>query len=68
MRDTSERPEAISAGTVKLVGTKQKEIVKQTQDLISNEKKYFEMSTAHNPYGDGKSADLICSALEELIV
>ena len=53
LRDTSERPEAIDAGTVKLVGSDEKLIFSETLELLNNDKKYKEMSQAHNPYGDG---------------
>lgn len=53
MRDTTERPEAIEAGTVILVGTNTSEIVKQATALLSDENLYEKMSKAHNPYGDG---------------
>lgn len=59
MRNTTERPEAIDAGTVKLVGTNSKKIVKEVNILLSNEQKYLAMSKAHNPYGDGKACDKI---------
>ena len=66
MRDTTERPEAVSAGTVKLVGTDQELIYKMAQKLI-NEKSYYEsMSKAHNPYGDGKAAKRIVEALQNI--
>ncbi|MDC0601907.1 UDP-N-acetylglucosamine 2-epimerase (non-hydrolyzing), partial [Aliiglaciecola sp.] len=53
MRDTTERPEAIEAGTVKLVGTEYQTIVEQAQLLLDDEDAYKSMSFAHNPYGDG---------------
>ena len=53
MRDTTERPEALEAGTVKLVGTNAELIIKEAQELIDNKKAYEKMSKAHNPYGDG---------------
>ncbi|PZX92485.1 UDP-N-acetylglucosamine 2-epimerase (non-hydrolyzing) [Flavobacterium aquariorum] len=53
MRDTTERPEAVAAGTVVLVGTNTSEIVKQTMTLLSDDNLYEKMSKAHNPYGDG---------------
>ena len=63
MRDTSERPEAISAGTAKLVGTNIENIVKECEQLICNEESYKEMSMAHNPYGDGFSSQRIIEAI-----
>lgn len=55
MRNTTERPEAVTAGTVKLVGTDRNKIVKEITSLIENKKIYQRMSRAHNPYGDGKA-------------
>ncbi len=59
MRDVTERPEAVSAGTVKLVGTDQAKIVAEASSLLDNPKAYESMSRAHNPYGDGMAADRI---------
>ncbi len=56
MRETTERPEAIQAGTVKLVGTNIDNIVNEINSLLKNSKQYQKMSKAHNPYGDGKAA------------
>lgn len=55
MRDTTERPEALSAGTMKLVGTDYNKIVKEVCRLLDDETVYAEMSHAVNPYGDGKA-------------
>lgn len=59
MRDTTERPEAVDAGTVVLVGTNVDKIVFETQRLIDNTEDYFHMSKLHNPYGDGKACERI---------
>lgn len=64
MRDTTERPEAIEAGTVKLVGTGVDTIVSNLHILLTDKCKYEKMSFAHNPYGDGKACQRI---LEELL-
>lgn len=64
MRDTTERPEAIEAGTVKLVGTDLNYIVEQAMILLDNEQEYETMSVAHNPYGDGKA----CSRIADIII
>lgn len=56
MRDVTERPEAVKAGTVKLVGTQTEKIVKETSKLFMNKRAYEKMSRAVNPYGDGKAA------------
>src|SRR5690554_6988769 len=63
MRDTTERPEAVEAGTVKLVGTSVKQIVSEVSNLLSNSSAYAEMSRAHNPYGDGKACRRIAEFL-----
>jgi len=59
MRDTTERPEAVEAGTVKLVGTDTNGIINSVSDLIENEMNYNKMSAAVNPYGDGKASNRI---------
>lgn len=59
MRDTTERPEAIEAGTVKLVGTDAALIVSEVQKLLDDTQIYQRMSAAHNPYGDGKASERI---------
>ncbi|HUH18012.1 non-hydrolyzing UDP-N-acetylglucosamine 2-epimerase [Albibacterium sp.] len=63
MRDTTERPEAVVAGTVVLVGTDKQKIVDEALDLLSNKERYASMSALHNPYGDGKSAQRIVDFL-----
>lgn len=63
MRDTTERPEAVTAGTVKLVGTNQDVIVSEITRLLDNQDDYLEMSYAHNPYGDGHACKQIIDAL-----
>lgn len=63
MRDTTERPDAVDAGTVKLVGTDVEHIVKESQSLLDDEAKYQTMSLAHNPYGDGNACKRIIEAL-----
>ncbi|HCM47823.1 MAG TPA: UDP-N-acetylglucosamine 2-epimerase (non-hydrolyzing) [Colwellia sp.] len=63
MRDTTERPEAVSAGTVKLVGTAVKTITKNITELMDNEHTYQSMSIAHNPYGDGNACIKILDSL-----
>lgn len=68
MRDTTERPEAIEAGTAHLVGTNQKDIIEQTQLLLDNSDTYSEMAKAVNPYGDGLAAERIEQYLDKKIV
>ena len=63
MRDTTERPEALDAGTVKLVGTSVETIVTELTTLLSNDEAYKIMSFAHNPYGDGKACSRIIDKL-----
>ncbi len=67
MRENSERPEAIEAGTVKLVGTNFKKIVDNTQNLLDNPYEYQKMSQAHNPYGDGKASGRVIKFLKETL-
>ena len=67
MRDTTERPEAINAGTVKLVGTDSSLIVNETQALLNDKSAYAEMSRAHNPYGDGKACQRVIDFLSEQV-
>ncbi|MBE5970624.1 MAG: UDP-N-acetylglucosamine 2-epimerase (non-hydrolyzing) [Lachnospiraceae bacterium] len=68
MRDTTERPEGIEAGTLKLVGTNQENIYKNFKELIEDKEAYNAMAKAKNPYGDGlaskKIADIICKDLK----
>jgi UDP-N-acetylglucosamine 2-epimerase (non-hydrolysing) len=59
MRDTTERPEALEAGTVKLVGTNSDLIIKEAQELISNKEAYEKMAMSHNPYGNGTACKQI---------
>lgn len=59
MRDSTERPEAVEAGTVRLLGTDSELICSAVQELLDNETLYKKMSQAHNPYGDGKSSERI---------
>ncbi|WP_283786884.1 non-hydrolyzing UDP-N-acetylglucosamine 2-epimerase [Bermanella sp. WJH001] len=66
MRDTTERPEAVEAGTVKLVGTNAALIVKEVQKLLDDEVLYSTMSEAHNPYGDGKASQRIVEYIKGL--
>ena len=63
MRETTERPEAVSAGTVKLVGTDTADIVREINRLLIDTAAYRDMSYAHNPYGDGNACQRILEAL-----
>ncbi len=64
MRDTTERPEAVTAGTVRLVGTDKQRIVEEVTRLLKDENEYQAMSRAHNPYGDGQACSRILEALK----
>jgi UDP-N-acetylglucosamine 2-epimerase (non-hydrolysing) len=66
MRKTTERPEAVTAGTVRLVGTDAISIFDETARLMTDQSHYKSMSEAHNPYGDGKATPRILDALERL--
>ncbi|WP_368495245.1 non-hydrolyzing UDP-N-acetylglucosamine 2-epimerase [Neisseria sp.] len=65
MRDTTERPEAVAAGTVKLVGTSQETIIEQVSLLLTDAAEYEKMAGAHNPYGNGTAVDQILSVFTE---
>ena len=64
MRDTTERPEGIKAGTLKLVGTDEDVIYENCKILLSDEKEYEKMAKANNPYGDGYACKRIADILE----
>lgn len=65
LRDTTERPEGIDAGTLKLAGTTEEVIYKMTKELLTNEEIYAQMSHASNPYGDGHASERIADAIIE---
>ncbi|SJM58636.1 UDP-N-acetylglucosamine 2-epimerase [Corynebacterium glutamicum] len=67
MRDNTERPEAVLAGTVKLVGTNRNRIVSETKLLLDDETTYLAMAQAINPYGDGQAAARSIAAIAELL-
>lgn len=66
MRDNTERPEAVAAGTVKLVGAGLERIIMETSNLIDDPSLYKKMSLSHNPYGDGRACEAILVALRGL--
>ena len=66
MRETTERPEAVDAGTVILVGTDTNKIIRETQELLDNADNYKNMSALHNPYGDGKACERIVEFISNL--
>ena len=63
LRDTTERPEGIKAGTLKLAGTDEENIYNLTKELLVNKDEYEKMSKASNPYGDGKASKRITDAI-----
>ena len=65
MRDTTERPEAVDSGTVKLVGTDPELIVEQVSILLNDSREYQKMARAHNPYGDGLACERILKFIAE---
>jgi len=65
MRETTERPEAVEAGTVKLVGTDKAKIILETERLLHEPDYYNQMSLAHNPYGDGKACERIVQQISD---
>ena len=68
MRDTTERPEGIAAGTLKLVGTEEESIYNSFKKLLEDEEEYKKMSNASNPYGDGYASKRIANILENHLV
>ena len=66
MRDTTERPEAVEAGTVLLVGTNQDLIISKALDLLNNEDSFAKMSKLHNPYGDGLASKRIVDFIKKI--
>ena len=64
LRDTTERPEAVRAGTVRLVGLDEEKIRAEVRRLLLDEAAYREMAQAVNPYGDGRAAERICAFLQ----
>ena len=63
LRDTTERPEAVAAGTVKLIGTDLERVYSEAHELLTNDAEYSRMAEACNPYGDGKAAERIVQAI-----
>ena len=65
LRDTTERPEGVEAGTAVVVGTDRKRIVETASELLSSERAYARMANAVSPYGDGRASERIVAALEQ---
>ena len=63
LRDTTERPEGVEAGTLKLVGTESEKVKKEMEELLDNDAEYQRMTQAKNPYGDGKASERILDAI-----
>lgn len=63
LRDTTERPEAVEAGTVKLIGTDEKKVYEETKLLLTDEAEYHRMANTCNPYGDGKASERVVQAI-----
>lgn len=67
LRDVTERPEGVAAGTLRVIGTSFASVVRNTLELLDNKKTYLEMSRASNPYGDGEASARICDALKRYL-
>lgn len=67
MRENTERPEAVTAGTVRLIGTAEERVVEEVSELLTNDEAYAKMANAVNPYGDGRAAPRCVSAIAELL-
>ena len=67
LRDTTERPEGVSAGTLKLVGTREEDIYRETVRLLTDREEYEKMSRASNPYGDGHASERIADAIQAAV-
>ena len=67
MRDSTERPEAVKAGTVKLVGSSKENIISSINSLIEDEGLYLKMSQSHNPFGDGMACQRIVNHVRETL-
>ncbi|MFC1569368.1 non-hydrolyzing UDP-N-acetylglucosamine 2-epimerase [bacterium] len=68
LRDETERPEAVEAGTVKVIGTNLKTIISETEVLLKSKEVYEQMARAHNPYGDGKASERIVAFIRNAIM
>ena len=64
LRDTTERPEGVKSGTLKLTGTDEETIYNEADRLLSDEQAYEQMAKASNPYGDGLASERICDAIQ----
>jgi len=66
MRETTERPEAVEAGTVILVGTNTDKIIYETEKLLKDKEHYLQRTKLYNPYGDGKACARICGFIAQI--
>jgi UDP-N-acetylglucosamine 2-epimerase (non-hydrolysing) len=66
LRELSEREESIFSKNTKLVGSKTDDVIRELEDLLTNEKSYYEMTAPFDLYGDGKASEKICALLEEI--
>jgi UDP-N-acetylglucosamine 2-epimerase (non-hydrolysing) len=67
MRETTERPEAVTGGTAKLIGTNSDRITAAVSELLENPAAYAQMSNAINPFGDGHASEKILAAIEQFL-
>ncbi|WP_277244634.1 UDP-N-acetylglucosamine 2-epimerase, partial [Micrococcus terreus] len=67
MRENTERPEAVEAGTVRLIGTDEERIVREVSTLLDDAEAYQAMAAAVNPYGDGKAAARTVAAIRQML-
>lgn len=67
LRDTTERPEGVKAGTLRVIGTSFNSVVSNTLELLDNQETYLRMARASNPYGDGEASKRICDALKKCL-
>ena len=68
MRDTTERPEAVAAGTVRLVGANRERLVAEAHRLLVDPQAYDAMNRAHNPYGDGNAAMRVVDTIKKILL
>ena len=65
LRNTTERPEGVSAGVARLVGTNKHDIITATEELLNDKNEYIKMANAVNPYGDGSASKMIADILDK---
>ncbi len=67
LREATERPEAVEAGSVKVIGTRTEDVVRETRELLENPREYQKMAQTRNPYGDGRASERIVEIIEASI-